>query len=231
MTTVKLPTSAEWNTSFCFPLDYDRLQDERIALIPFVPSEHLPSLMEAFPPQALYLPFDFTPESFLEWTKPIFGDGDTNILLAVIDKATSKFAGTMGMFYTSRRDFSTEFGPVITIPAFQKTYVSTHAVGVLLKHCLEIPSRGGIGMRRIQWQAHPLNAASLRLAERMGFIFEGVVRWSFVLPEGRQGEQALEPREGDPVGRPGRHSKLLSLCWDDWENGARERVETLMARK
>ena len=29
---------------------------------------------------------------------------------------------------------------------------------------------------------------------------------------------------------PGRHTAIFGLCWDDWENGGREKVDKLMQR-
>ena len=83
-----------------------------------------------------------------------------------------------------------------------------------------------IKVRRVVWQANPLNVASVRAAERLGFRKEGVLRWTWPLPPGRNGH---EPREGDPVKeKKGRDSVYLSVCCDDWESGARERVEAAM---
>jgi hypothetical protein len=38
-------------------------------------------------------------------------------------------------------------------------------------------------------------------------------------------------REGDDrEGCVGRDTALLSLCWDDWESGGRERIQRVMER-
>ena len=73
-----------------------------------------------------------------------------------------------------------------------------------------------------------MNRPSVAAAERMGMRMEGTLRWNFVLPEGKEGNAS---RVDDPYKGVGRDSVLLSLCWDDWENGSREKVREIMARQ
>ena len=76
----------------------------------------------------------------------------------------------------SMMNLSVEIGYVI-LPAFQRTFVTTNAIGTLLKICLDVPSEGGIGFRRVVWTAD--NDASLKTAERMGFKYEGWMWWTW----------------------------------------------------
>lgn len=86
-----------------------------------------------------------------------------------------------------------------------------------------------LGLRRVVWQADAHNAASVRLAERMGFRLEAIQRWGRVLPVGRP--IRVEMRVGDPkTGEGGLNAAILSLCWDDWETGARDKVQLIMQR-
>jgi RimJ/RimL family protein N-acetyltransferase len=97
------------------------------------------------------------------------------------------------------------------------------------------PPPHGLHLRRVQWQAFSTNQASIAAAQRLGFQLEGIIRWQRVLPEGKIGNSdgVIDDKmpEMDPTGQkrlgPGRHSAMLSLCWDDWENGARERLHAL----
>jgi len=124
-----------------------------------------------------------------------------------------------------------EVGCVITLPKFQRTHVTTNAVGLLLQYTLSAPP-SGLGLRRVQWQANSLNTRSITAAQRMGFTLEGIIRWQRVLPEGITGNGVdvshLPEVNGKKLG-PGRHSAILAICWDDWEE-KRELVEKLMAR-
>ena len=163
------------------------------------------------------------------------------ILFAVIDKTRDRsgeddegaLAGMIGYMNTSTRNLSTEIGCVITLPPFQRTHVTSNAVGLLLQYALEPPSNGGLGLRRVQWQTNSLNVASLRAAEKMGFKMEGVLRWDRIFHDGKARGKTGNGRD-PPKGSEddiGRDSVLLSHCWDDWEQGGREKVLAVMERR
>ena len=131
----------------------------------------------------------------------------------------------------------------MTLPAFQRTHVTGNAIGLLLHYCLELPASSvgskdapnqpfgpGLGLRRVQWTSNAENSKSRRAAERMGFRFEGTLRWIMVLEEGKLGPAPSEERAKLCKG-PGRHSHMLSICWDDWElEGVREHVQNVMTK-
>ena len=142
----------------------------------------------------------------------------------------------VGLLNTSAVDQVTEIGFVFILPEFQRTHVTTNAVGLLLHYCLELPSNAngkygpGLGLRRVQWQTHGDNMASLRAAERIGFRREGLIRWQRILQEGKEGPSVPSERAA-LCGNPGRHSWMLAVCWDDWElEGTREFVQERMER-
>jgi RimJ/RimL family protein N-acetyltransferase len=164
------------------------------------------------------------------------------------------FAGVIAYILSSPSNLSTEIGmcplpfcnisdrPLIrllacvtTLPSFQRTHVTSNACGLLLQYALSLPSstQPGLGLRRVQWQTNCLNAASIDCAKRLGFKFEGIKRWDRVLPKGKDlAGNGGGVREGDSKeGCVGRDSALLSLCWDDWEGGERERIQKTMDRK
>ena len=114
-------------------------------------------------------------------------------------------------------------------------------------------SGGDLGLRRVQWQADTRNVASIRAAQRLGFVLEGVMRWQRVCTEnkecvsvsdrrneegddtgiGRVGKVVAEPPREDAGGNrigPGRHSAMLALCWDDWLSGKRDHVLSLLEK-
>lgn len=95
-----------------------------------------------------------------------------------------------------------------------------------MRYSLNLPKDGGMGFRRLQWTANPLNTGSVRAAERMGLKVEGTLRWTWVLPEGKEGKEAGEGR-GEGVGRD---TVVLATYWDHWENGGREHVHNILNR-
>lgn len=181
--------------------------------------------LSAHPELERFFPIPLKPENIDDFFHP----DPQSILFAVIDKTKGEgaFAGVIGLVHTSSQNMSTEIGCVICFPEFQRTFVNTNAVGILMRYCLNLPEEGGLGFRRVQWTANPANTASIRAAERMGMKVEGTLRWYWVLPEGKEGKKVGAGR-GEAVGRD---SVLLATYWDDWENGGREHVETIMDRQ
>ncbi|KAG9110662.1 hypothetical protein FRC07_008173 [Ceratobasidium sp. 392] len=138
-------------------------------------------------------------------------------------------AGAMGYLRADPELGSVEIGYAIVLPAYQRTFVSTHAIGLLLRYALDSPADGGLGLRRAQWQAHADNAASIRAAERMGMKLEGIMRWQRPWSADKEGVHLA--RDGDALGpEGGRHSAMLAMCWDDWEDSGREHVRKMMDR-
>lgn len=93
------------------------------------------------------------------------------------------------------------------------------------------PFGDGLGLRRVLWRCHSANVASCRAAERIGFVYEGTVRWARVVQEGDPGDSVSS--EGRMHGKAkGCHSCRLSIVWDEWEakGGTREHVQSLMAK-
>lgn len=156
-----------------------------------------------------------------------------------LEVAHGTFAGTIGLINASNTMSKAEIGHVMVLPKFHRTFVHTHASCLLLKHLLDPVSGGDLNLRRVQWQANSQNARSIAAAERLGMTLEGILRWDRTCWENKQcvSEARGSRTDGKPImdkmGRklgPGRHSAMLSLCWDDWLEGKREHVMKLMAR-
>ena len=165
---------------------------------------------------------------FLDWFDNRIWRDPTHTLYAVFDKGADcgedQLAGVIGFLNTSRENLSTEVGFVFTLPPFQRTHITTHAVGLLLNWCFD-----ELKLRRVQWQADNRNEKSWKAAEKMGFIKEGVIRWQRLVPSAKS--NAGVARQDDPKPEcDGRHTAVLGVCWDDWENGVKERVQKRMAR-
>ncbi|PBK84154.1 hypothetical protein ARMGADRAFT_1000386 [Armillaria gallica] len=168
------------------------------------------------------------------WEKRIKnGPGET--AFAVYDKSKSDhpYAGIITYINSSAEDLVTEIGFVMILPAFQRTHVTSHAVGILMYYALNLPADGGLGLRRVVWTASALNAPSVGAAKRMGFQMEGVMRWARVWPEAKiRGSGGVRVRKEDPRAEEfayGRNVAVLSVCWDDWEAGTKEQVNVVMA--
>ncbi|KAJ3530990.1 hypothetical protein NMY22_g8340 [Coprinellus aureogranulatus] len=232
--------------NFCYPVP-DVLQNHRIKLVPFVPSVHLEPYFAASKPHPevyKYLPWGPFPttSSLAESIQVRFQQEPGWLLFAIFDKTTpsadgqGSLAGIMSYQYSSPVNLCTEIGAAIVLPAYQRTHVATNAVGLLLNYALNLPSHSsfpGLGLRRVVWQANFLNEASIRLGQRMGFQKEGILRWDRVLPSWKDADvgNGKDERKGDPrAGCLGRDTVMMGLCWDDWENGGRERVDAEMAR-
>lgn len=165
----------------------------------------------------------------------------TRMLYAVIDKThppspedeSGALAGVIAYLNSSAPNLSTEIGFIVILPPFQRTHVTSNAIGLLLQYALEPGSTGGLGLRRMQWQCSTMNAASQRTAERMGFRFEGILRWDRVYAQGRTMGKEGHGRDLPPGANTddlGRDTVMYSLCWDDWEQGMREAVQAIMDR-
>jgi RimJ/RimL family protein N-acetyltransferase len=217
------------------------LESDRVKLTPFIPSLHARDYadqVKAHPDLHRWFPFDLpTLDTILMMIEILIRRHSMCILFAVIDKARGDaFAGVIALINAHPENLCTEIAWVVVFPEFRRSYVTSNAVGLLLTYCLELPSaspgrRLGLGFRRVQWTAHTENEPSLAVAKRMGFKEECLMRWTWVLPEGAEGN-GIPLRDGDPLSpRPGRHSVVFSFCADDWESGGREHVQHLIDRQ
>ncbi|GLB42674.1 putative acetyltransferase (GNAT) domain containing protein [Lyophyllum shimeji] len=230
----------EYGANFCFPAK--DLESDRVKLTPFLPSKHADAFYAIPRPSYDYLPFgpfDTVDEFISDFLEARIHAEQSCMLFAVYDKtkasetgkADGALAGAIGFCNASASNLAAEIAFVLISPKFQRTHVTSNAIGLLLHYALDLPEAGGLALRRVVWQASPLNEPSLKAAERMGFKREGYLRWVYVMPEGKPIGNGRERRAGDP--KPhllGRDAIILSLCWDDWENGARRRVDAIMAR-
>ncbi|KAF7986673.1 hypothetical protein HWV62_20170 [Athelia sp. TMB] len=147
----------------------------------------------------------------------------SNISSPTATSEAEQLAGLLGYLNASPDNLSVEIGFIMTVPAFQRTYVTSNAVGLLMQYAF-----GPLGLRRVQWQCSAANAASVNAAKRMGFRWEGVKRWDRVYPNEKIGN-GLRVGEGRGDG-VGRDTAVLSVCWDDWEGGTKETVQAVMDR-
>ena len=111
--------------------------------------------------------------------------------------------------------------------------MATNAVGLALQLAFDSAENGGLGLRRVHWSASTMNLASARLAQRMGFEKIGIIPWHMRFLKGKLYGKVGNGRELPPGSDPEdlwRDTLSLTLGWDRWENGARQRVVTAMER-
>ena len=232
-----------YDINFAYPLHEETLQTPRLRLVPFVPAVHADTFWEHVKDHLeLYRYYPYLPRTLndvLAWNERAIRPNPAHLLFAIIDRTRADaahpawggtLAGIVALCNAAPAQLTTEIGFIMVFPECHHTHVAKEMVGLLLRYALQLPgaSPPGIGLRRVQWCAHPGNAPSVGLAERMGFRREGTLRWMWVLPDGLS-HMGDPGREGDPAdGKSGRHSAVLSVCWDDWEGGVREKIEALL---
>lgn len=136
-----------------------------------------------------------------------------------------QLAGYVSIINTVPARLSTEIGHLLIHPSFQRTHVTTNTVGLLLHWCFDT-----LKLRRVQWFANAKNERSIRIAKRMGFALEGILRWDRILPQHKGDIGVVVERDGK-LEPPGRHSALLAMGWDQWENELRAQVQKEMDRR
>jgi RimJ/RimL family protein N-acetyltransferase len=127
----------------------------------------------------------------------------------------------------------------------QRTHVLSNAAGCVIHRILDPESEGGLGLRRCQWFANSLNEPSKAAAKRLGFEQDGILRNHRVLGPGKTGAngklslsaglvkaESVAGRKGDyREDCMSRDTFVGSITWQDWENGSKEHIDKLMARK
>ena len=240
----------ELEINFAFP--WRDLENDRVKLVPFSvsppnPNQFPPSSRPDLPQPSVhaaeywagskdypelydYLPWGPFPTlfSFLAYLDERFNRSPQCLVLAVLDKTSHTqpwpLAGLTGFLNADPANLSVEVGILLCLPAFQRRRITYAAVALLLQYALNLPADGGLGLRRVQYQANVSNDRSVAFATKMGFRLEGVARWQRVLDGGKPGNGS-KSQKGDPrAGTVGRDTAILSMCWDDWEDGKREAI-------
>ncbi|KAF5392311.1 hypothetical protein D9757_001610 [Collybiopsis confluens] len=223
--------------NFHYPIP-DVLETPKLKLVPFIPLLHAESVIAAVDSETWhYLPFGpyTSAQEFNDkWYEELVQSRATAIFIG-LDKTKVDAngdptpAGLVGYFYTNPNDLWTEIF-IMVLPQFRRTHVASHMAGLLLRHALNLPSEGGLGLRRVQWSANVKNTGSVGLAKKIGMRLEGVKRWARVLEPGKEdGGNGISARKGDPREKcPSRDTACLGICWDEWEDEGKEKVEKIL---
>ncbi|KZV67513.1 acyl-CoA N-acyltransferase [Peniophora sp. CONT] len=233
-----------YDYNFCTAVDFSRLETDRVALTPLIPRIHAPLWFEqASQDPSFEAWMSFRNDTLEQLLKRLEGwrRNPTQLVLAIIDKGrpgqapivpSGSFAGLIGLVRHSSQNLTTKMAPVMVFKPFQRTYVTSSAIGLLLRYCLEVPANGGLGLRRVEWTANALNAASVNAAVRMGFKHEATLRWSSILIDKEKVGDGRSLREGDPKpDKGGRDNEIFAFCWEDWEAAGRDLVQARLDRK
>jgi [ribosomal protein S5]-alanine N-acetyltransferase len=99
---------------------------------------------------------------------------------AVLQRETGRFVGMVNYHWRQPWNRRLAIGWILARPWWRQGFAG-EATGALLEHCFT-----ALGTHRAEAHIEPANAASIRLAERLGFRQEGVMRdWLFVADQPR----------------------------------------------
>jgi len=235
-----MPDMSLSEVAFCFPIK--QIENSRLILAPFEYSSHAEQFVQGcknHPELFTFVthgPFE-TMMDFAAWYESKIATTDSETLFAILVKPKttdeqSVFAGIIGLQNASLINATIEIGFIAVLPAFQRTFVTTNAVGLLLMYTLDHPP-DGLGLRRCQWQGHADNEPSKRVAVRMRFTYEGIQRFQRVMPMNKVGNGYDTSGMPDLMGRnwgPSRDSAVFAHYCDEWPE-ERSNVVAVMERK
>ncbi|KAJ5317146.1 hypothetical protein PENANT_c029G07238 [Penicillium antarcticum] len=238
------------SSNFHFPIH--GVSNDRLKLVPFNPEQHCETFFRLSSPHPeiySHMPM-LPPRSAAELKARFYDNSPGNILsfanpesfaFAIIDKtrpaavddAEGELAGTVSFIHASSANLCAEIGFIVILPPYQRTHVATHAVGLALQLALNSSEQGGLGLCRVHWSANSENFASVKLAERMGFVQVGMIPWHMRFVNGKVNGKVGNGKELPPGSDSDdlwRDTLSFSLGWDMWRDGAREKIEKAMAR-
>lgn len=144
-----------------------------------------------------------------------------------------ELAGIIAYINTSEGNRSTEIGAVVVLPKYQRTHVTTNAVGLLMQYAYTPTAEGGLGLARTEWKCNSANVGSMRVAERLGYQKVGVIPYHMKFPRGRSTGKVGNGKPLLPGSHPDdlwRDTVCYTLSWDVWEAETQWTVENAMNR-
>ena len=187
------------------------LSTDKVALRPLLP-EHLEAFYRAGSFPEIWRWMQPNPcaslaaaEAWLALSQQKYREGQ-HVPFAIFDKATGTLVGSSRYCHIDRDNRGLEIGFTFVTPAFQRTYVNTHAKYCLLAHAFE-----QLGAIRVQFKTHEKNQPSRTAIARLGAVFEGIMRNQRILPDGSF-----------------RNSALFSITQAEWP-GVKHQLQARMA--
>ena len=102
-------------------------------------------------------------------------DAPNGLPLCVFDVATAQQVGVVNLMNNVPGHLKIELGGIWYSPLVQRTPTNTEAAYLMLKHTF------GLGYRRVEWKCDALNERSRRAAQRIGFRYEGIQEYHYVV--------------------------------------------------
>ena len=110
-------------------------------------------------------------------------NADNGLCFCVFDVATGQQVGVINYMNNFPAHLKIELGSIWYSPLVQRTHANTEATYLTLKNAFEL------GYRRLEWKCDSMNERSRRAALRMGFTFEGIQEYHFII-KGRNRDTA-----------------------------------------
>jgi RimJ/RimL family protein N-acetyltransferase len=117
----------------------------------------------------------------------------TSAHFAVTDATTGELLGSVGIRDINRTP-QQALASYWTMPAARGRGVAAQGLDVLCRWGFAAWDAGGLGLHRISLDHALVNTGSCRVAEKAGFLCEGVMRGSFVDHEGNRYDSHLHAR-------------------------------------
>ncbi|HEX2619892.1 MAG TPA: GNAT family protein [Phototrophicaceae bacterium] len=130
-------------------------------------------------------------------------DASNGLCLCAFDLTTGAQVGVMNYMNNFPEHLKIELGSIWYSPIVQRTQANLECTYLVLKHAFEL------GYRRVEWKCDSLNERSRRSALRMGFTFEGIQEYHFII-KGRNRDTAW--------------FRILDKEW----NGIRAKLESML---
>lgn len=121
-------------------------------------------------------------EELAAWLRSQVG-APNGLCLGVFDAPTGRPIGVANYMSNVPEHLKVELGNIWYSPLAQRTGANTEATYLMLGHAFEL------GYRRVEWKCDALNERSRRAASRMGFTFEGVQEYHYIV-KGRNRDTA-----------------------------------------
>jgi RimJ/RimL family protein N-acetyltransferase len=110
-------------------------------------------------------------------------EAPNGLCLCVFDVPTGQPIGAVNFMTNMPEHLKVELGSIWYSPLVQRTKANLEATYLMLGHAFDI------GYRRVEWKCDSLNERSRRAAMRMGFQFEGIQEYHFII-KGRNRDTA-----------------------------------------